>query len=151
MFADSPQQAQRAMAKLTLMDGKSMVASVKLSMSGKLSEAFNGPERFVDVITGDGQSMMINKSSIARAEAWEPPKAELNQRRRSSDKASFNPHLILGVEKTAGMEDIRARYITLVKAYHPDRFSALDLPQEMKDYAAAMQARINMAYQMLES
>jgi hypothetical protein len=36
-----------------------------------------------------------------------------------------------------------------VKSYHPDRFANLEMPQEMKDYASAMQARINMAYEQL--
>jgi hypothetical protein len=35
--------------------------------------------------------------------------------------------------------------------YHPDRYALLDIPQEMKDYAAAMQARINMAYEQIGS
>jgi hypothetical protein len=149
MFSSSSPQTNRALVKLTLSDGKALVASLKLSMSGKWSEAFNGAEAFVDVITGDGTQMMINKSHVLRAEAVDPPKAGLNQQRRSSDKSGFNPYAVLGVEKSSTPEDIRAAFVTLVKSYHPDRFVGLDLPQEMKDYASAMQARINMAYQQL--
>jgi DnaJ domain len=148
MFS-STSQVQRTMAKLTLTDGKSEIVSVKLPMSGKLTDAFNSTEIFVDIISGDGTQQVINKSVIARAEAFDPPRAGLNQQRRSSDKSGFNAYAVLGIEKDAAPEQMRSAYMALVKSYHPDRFVSLDLPQEMKDYAAAMQARINMAYQQL--
>jgi hypothetical protein len=148
MFSSST-QTQRSMAKLTLVDGKALIVSVKLPISGKLADAFNGTDTFIDIISGDGTQQIINKSTIARAEAVEPPKAALNQQRRSADKSHFNPYAVLGVEKTASSEDIRSAFVALVKIYHPDRFASLDIPQEMKDYAAAMQARINMAYQQV--
>jgi DnaJ domain len=148
MFSSSS-QSQRVMAKLTLTDGKSLIVSLKLPMSGKMIDAFNSSESFIDIITGDGTQQVINKSIIARAEAVEPPRAGLNQQRRSSDKSGFNAYAVLGIEKTASADEMRTAYLTLVKAYHPDRFASLDLPQEIKDYAAAMQARINMAYQQL--
>ena len=148
MFSSSA-PAQRSMAKLTLTDGKSLIVSVKLPLSGKLTDAFNSAETFIDIITGDGAQQVINKSIIARAETIDPPKAGLNQQRRAADKSGFNPYAVLGIEKTTTPEDIRAAYVALVKIYHPDRFASLDIPQEMKNYAAAMQARINMAYQQL--
>jgi DnaJ domain len=148
MFS-STAQSQRAMAKLTLIDGKNLIVSLKLPMSGKMPDAFNSSDSFIDIITGDGTQQVINKSIIARAEAVEPPRAGLNQQRRSSDKSGFNAYAVLGIEKTATADAMRAAYLALVKAYHPDRFASLDLPQEIKDYAAAMQARINMAYQQL--
>jgi hypothetical protein len=148
MFSSSS-QSQRAMAKLTLTDGKSLIVSIKLPLSGKMTDAFNSSESFIDIITGDGTQQVVNKSIIARAEAVEPPRAGLNQQRRSSDKSGFNAYAVLGIEKTASADEMRAAYLALVKAYHPDRFASLDLPQEIKDYAAAMQARINMAYQQL--
>jgi hypothetical protein len=149
MFSSSSPQTGRALAKLTTTDGKALMASVKLSMSGKLTETFNGNDTFVDVIAGDGTQMLINKSTIARVEISDPPKAGLNQQRRSGDKSGFNAHVVLGVDKNVTPEALREAYLKLVKAYHPDRFASIDLPQEMKDYAAAMQARINMAYQLL--
>jgi hypothetical protein len=137
------------MAKLTLTDGKQIYVSVKLPISGKLMEAFNTPDAFMDVILGDGTQCMLSKATIARAESADPPKASLNQLRRSADKAGFNAHAVLGVDKAAGPEEVREAYMRLVKSYHPDRFAGIDMPQEMKDYATAMLARINMAYQQL--
>ena len=42
-------------------------------------------------------------------------------------------------------------YFALQRRWHPDRFANLDLPHEMKDYAAAMLARINIAHDQLAS
>jgi DnaJ-domain-containing protein 1 len=147
----SPNSPQRSLVTLHLEDGSKTVVSVKLPLSGKLQEAFNNADMFLDVISAKGEAALIAKSRILRAEPADPPHAKLNQQRRSSDRSSFNPYTVLGVENTAGKEEIRAAYVALVKMYHPDRYALLDIPQEMKDYAAAMQARINMAYEQIGS
>jgi hypothetical protein len=142
-------QTQRSLVTLTFHDGSKAVVSVKLPLSGKLAEALNNTDQFLDVISGDGEPHFIAKSRVARAEATEIPKADLNQQRRSADQAQFNPHAVLGIKSSASPEEIRAAYVALVKMYHPDRYATLDIPQEMKEYAAAMQARINLAYEQL--
>ena len=150
MFSySSNDQAQRALAILHLTDGRKLPVSIKLNLSGKLTETLNNQDHYVDVIAGAGQQLFINKRNIERVEISDPPQAKLNQRRRAADKAVFDPHAVLGVASGAGKEDVRAAWLNLVKAYHPDRFANLDMPQEMKDYAAAMQVRINMAYEQL--
>jgi DnaJ-domain-containing protein 1 len=150
MFSSSSStQSQRALVILHLHDGKKLPVSIKLALSGKLADTLNNAEHFVDVIAGSGQQLFINKSSIERVEISDPPVAKLNQQRRAADKAVFDPHAVLGVASGASKDDVRAAWVHLVKAYHPDRFVNLDVPQEMKDYASAMQARINMAYEQL--
>ena len=49
MFSSSA-QTQRAMAKLTLTDGKNLIVSVKLPMSGKLTDA--APTRRLALLRG---------------------------------------------------------------------------------------------------
>ena len=146
----STSNVQRALVNLHLTGGTKQVASIKLPLSGKLNEAMNNADHFLDVITGDGQLQFIAKHAIQKAEIIDPPTAKLNQQRRDSDNKYFDPHAILGVTNAASREEMRQAYISLVKAYHPDRFANMDLPAEMKDYAAAMQARINMAYDQLK-
>ena len=146
----STDTAQRSLVTLHFSNGSKSIASLKLSLSGKLSEVLNNQDRFLDVIASDGQQQFVAKASIHRIEIVDPPKAKLNQQRRNSDRSQFDPHAVLGVESTVSKEQLRSAYINLVKSYHPDRFANLDLPHEMKNYAAAMQARINMAYDQLK-
>jgi DnaJ-domain-containing protein 1 len=146
----STNNVQRALVNLHLIDGTRQIASIRLPLSGKLNEAMNNADGFLDVITGDGQQQFIAKHAIQKAETIDPPKARLNQQRRDSDNKYFDPHAVLGITNTTGKDEMRQAYINLVKSYHPDRFANLDLPAEMKDYAAAMQARINMAYEQLK-
>lgn len=149
MFQSS-NNVQRALVTLQYVNSTKAVASIKLPLSGKLNDALNNPDRFLDIIDGEGQQQFIAKSSIQKVVVVDPPNAKLNQQRRTSDQLHFDPHAVLGVESAISKEELRIAYIALVKTYHPDRFANLDLPQEMKDYAAAMQARINMAYDQLK-
>jgi DnaJ-domain-containing protein 1 len=150
MFTSSSNsQSQRSLAILHMADGKKLPVSIKLALSGKLADTLNNAEQFVDVIAGAGQQLFVNKSNIERVEISDPPVAKLNQQRRSADKAVFDPHAVLGIANGASKDEVRAAWAHLVKSYHPDRFANLDVPQEMKDYASAMQARINMAYEQL--
>jgi hypothetical protein len=151
MFPKYTEGPQRSLVMLHMVEGKKAIASLRLSISGKLSDTLNNAELFLDVITGDGEQAFISKQAVERVVVVEPPQPKLNQQRRSSDKAGFNPYAILGIERTASAEDRRNAYLALVKSYHPDRFANLDLPQEMKDYVLAMLTRINMAYEQLSA
>ena len=142
---------QRSLVILTMADGRTLMASVKLAMSGKLADILNNADRYLDVLGPEGEQFFLSKDLVHRVAAANQPKAELNLQRRNSDQTGFNPWAVLGVSREASPDDIKTAYRTLVKMYHPDRFANLDLPQEMKDYAAAMLARINIAHDQLEA
>jgi hypothetical protein len=149
MFQQSTNTQQRALCNLTFADGKKAMVSVKLSLSGKLTETLNNPDQYLDVISGTGDAYFILKSQVIRIEIADPPHAKLNQQRRMTDKAQFNPWAVLGIENSSTPEAIRAAYLHMVKTYHPDKFANYELPPEMKDYAAAMLARVNLAYEQV--
>lgn len=56
-----------------------------------------------------------------------------------------NPYKVLGVNENATQEEIRAAYLQLVKKYHPDRYTDLDL----KAVANEKLVEINEAYEFL--
>ncbi|MBL8790461.1 MAG: J domain-containing protein [Rhizobiales bacterium] len=140
---------QRALVHLTLAGGKTMMVSLKLPMSGKLADGLNNAERYLDVLGPEGEQFFLAKDMVHRIAAADPPQAKLNMNRRSSDQMGFNPWAVLGVTREASPDEIRQAWLSLVKMYHPDRYANLELPQEMKDYAAAMLARINVAHDQL--
>lgn len=122
------------------------MASIKLPMSGKLNDLLNNTDRFLDVLGHEGEQYFLSKDLVHRVAVANPPKANLNLNRRTVDGLHFNPWAVLGISSSASPDEIKSVYRTLVKAYHPDRFANIDLPPEMKDYAAAMLTRINIAH-----
>jgi DnaJ-domain-containing protein 1 len=58
-----------------------------------------------------------------------------------------DPHEILGVEKGASPQTIRAAYQKLVKEYHPDRTATL--ASEIRELAEKRTRQINRAYEIL--
>jgi DnaJ-domain-containing protein 1 len=150
VFNSSKTNAIRALVAMTFADGRTDMVSVRLSLTSKLHDALNSADAFLDVVNGAGKQYFVAKSSIASVELIEVPKAgQMNMQRRTIDREQFDPYKILGVASDAEQDAIRQAYHAMVKAYHPDRFSALDLPKEMKDYAAAMLVRINLAYEQI--
>ena len=150
MFQSGKTNAIRALVAMTFADGRTEMVSVRLSLTSKLSDALNSTDAFLDVVNGAGKQYFVAKSGIASVELIEVPKAgHLNMQRRNADREQFDPYKVLGVGSDAGQDAIRQAYHVMVKSYHPDRFSALDLPKEMKDYAAAMLVRINLAYEQI--
>jgi DnaJ domain len=137
---------QRVLVNLTLEDGSKLMASVRLPMSGKLNDLLNNADRFLDVLGADGEQYFLSKQLVVRANVANPPKAELNMNRRTADMRGFNAWAVLGIANGSSPDEIKAAYRSLVKTYHPDRFANMDLPPEMKEYAAAMLARINIAH-----
>ena len=149
---DGKSKSGRAQVSVTLMDGTSKSVAMRLPLSNKLHDALNNAEPFIDVLEADGRQAYIAKHAIRRVEVIDVPRAnQMNQKRRSSDNAMFDPYAVLGIQRGASQADVKLAYHTMARTYHPDRFETLDLPREIKDYAVAMLVRINLAYEQLGS
>ena len=150
MFQNGKSNTARALVALTFSDGRTETVSVRLPLSAKLNDAINNGDMFLDVVNGAGKQYFVAKGSITKVELIEVPRAsQMNLQRRATDRERFDPWQVLGVQQGADADTIRQAYHAMVKAYHPDRFVAIDLPREMKDYAAAMVVRINLAYEQI--
>ena len=61
------------------------------------------------------------------------------------------PHQILGVEKTANLDEVRSAWMALVKEHHPDQLIAKGMPEEFVKNATDRLARINRAYELMRA
>lgn len=62
---------------------------------------------------------------------------------------SFDAFEVLGLNPTAGDDEIRTRYRMLVRENHPDMHIAAGMPPELIDIATAKIAAINAAYETI--
>jgi hypothetical protein len=112
-------------------------------------DAINSPGAFLEFVPYAGEPRLIAKSTIASIKLVGVPRApQLHSRSPHED---FDPHMILGISAEATWEEVRAAYLQLSKAYHPDRYSSALLPTEVADYLETMARRINAAYAALET
>ncbi len=59
-----------------------------------------------------------------------------------------DPYLILGIDKSATDEEVKAAYHSMARKYHPDNF---DDSNPLKDLAAERMQEINAAYEQIKS
>jgi DnaJ like chaperone protein len=83
------------------------------------------------------------------AEIFGFSQAEFARIRARHVAVADDPYLILGIGRDAPVEEIRHRYRTLVREYHPDRHIAAGVPEEMIDIATKRLQTVNEAYDQI--
>jgi len=129
-------------------DGHVLSGVCYVATTRTLHEELNQPGPFLDFEPYQGERSFISKSSIHRIARIDLPKADQLTRAAHFHDAA-DPYTILGVNRGAETRAIQSAYHALAKQYHPDRFTGLDLPAEMMQYASDMSRRINEAHAML--
>lgn len=131
-------------------DGRTLAGKCAIPPGRHLFDVLNGNAAFIDFEPFDGERAFIAKSSLRTVRLLQVPRGvDLPTRLRDLD--GFDPRGVLGVATAATWDEIRAAYLALTKKYHPDRYSSAELPQEVRDYLAAMARRVNAAYAALET
>ena len=134
--------------RLKIDDGEEQLVKLISNTHQSVIGLLNGADMFIAVEDSDGVVRVVSKSAIKSVEQlFTPRNDQLKRRLKQAD--SFDPYRILGVEKDADIETIRAAYREKATQYHPDRFASLNLPPEMAKYVDSMTRRINMAWQEL--
>ena len=146
---DNSLQQAAVPAEVSLDDGRLVKGNFLIASSRSIFEVLNGDGHFLEFETYEGERTLIARSMLKSIKIISVPSgANLKSRVRDSD--NFDPHMILGVSSDAAWDEIRGAYLKLSKTYHPDRFSTVELPYEVRDYLSAMARRVNAAYAALE-
>ena len=150
MSSDSfDQHAAKIPAILELIDGKRLSVMVITPRAQiKMAELLNRPNPFLEVETRNGDRLNIAKTALKTVKEIDLKNAQVAELK--ADKSSFfDPLKALGLKEGASEIDIRSAYLNLVRRYHPDRFAALNPPDEIEVYLEAMLKRLNAAYEIL--
>ncbi|MFM1814190.1 MAG: chaperone protein DnaJ [Pseudomonadota bacterium] len=130
-------------------DGAQEKGRLYVPIGRALQDCLNAPSLFLEFEPYGGERSFIAKAQIVSLKPIGVPKApDLHARTPRSDE--FDPHAALGVAPGCDWSEIRAAYVKRAKAYHPDRYSNAELPDEVRDYLYAVARRVNLAFEILE-
>jgi DnaJ-domain-containing protein 1 len=133
-----------------LAGGRTITGRAALGKGKALHRLLDGDEKFLFVDCFEGEAQFVAKAEITSV------KVIPTQRPRAlnlplPDASNFDPHRILGVQKGAPWDEIRAAYHRMTKLYHPDKFESVELPDEVRAYLVAMTKEVNVAFRTLRS
>ncbi len=134
---------------LKLTSGEDIRGKVSGGMTGKIADALNKPDPFINLLRPDGTSVLIAKAVVAQIETVEKPRTD-QLKRKMSKESSEDPYVVLGIGRTASLPDIQSAYHALARKYHPDHFSGREIPSEVLQYVSGMFQRITIAYNELK-
>ncbi len=127
-------------------DGTEVEGSILIPKLSDFSELLSACGPFLTFSSEDGEKSFIATGKIRTVEILGVPKVKpLDSRKRESE----NPYSILGVSTDATEADIKKAFHVKSKEYHPDRFMAVDPPEEIVEYLNAMTQAINYAYSIV--
>jgi hypothetical protein len=136
---------------IVLRDGQELHGKLVAPPGRPLLDVLNGGSDFIEFEpTGGGGRMMIAKSALQVIKPTNlPPRPDLWA--GPTEGSDFDPYAALGIKAGATREEVHDAYIKLAKTYHPDRYAAADLPQEVREYLSVMARRVNAAYDACQS
>jgi hypothetical protein len=136
--------------ELTLKDGEVICGRLYMPVTRSLGDELNAQSGFLEVEAFDGERSFLSKQSVVTVRSLALPRNDqLTRQMRQIE--GFDPHAILQVPRDADRDAIRSAYHRLVKMYHPDRFTGIELPPEVAEYLSAIVRRLNAANSMLQA
>ena len=146
---DNAPQTSAVPVEITLVDGTIVKGKLLVPVVKTVAETLNGSAVFIEFEPYGGDRSYLAKAQLAAVKPVGVPKAPaLLARLRDNDE--FDPYAVLKIARGAARDEIREAYVALAKAYHPDRYSNVELPREVSDYLAAMARRVNAEHAALE-
>jgi hypothetical protein len=132
-------------AEITLEDGRELNGKFNIPQGRSLTDILNGTLSFIEFEPFGGERIFLAKSALQAVKPTNLPGVP-NLAAALNENQAFDPYAILRIGRDAGVEDVHRAYLDLAKTYHPDRFAAVELPTEVKNYLAAMARRVNAAH-----
>ncbi len=128
-----------------------------IPMGTKLEEVMNDPNPFFMFEDATGDKLLVAKSAVikmtvsastrtAEESLEDAPPSAAALLDRLKQFSSANPYGVLGISPQADRQTISAAYHRLVRKYHPDRLSGMDLPPEMIEHAQRILTLLNQAH-----
>jgi hypothetical protein len=146
---DNVPDATAVPVEIVFSDGTQAKGKLMVPTTKTVGEALNAAGGFMEFEAYGGERGYVAKAQLASVKPVGVPKApHLNA--RLTDHNGFDPFVILGLKAGASRDQVRSAYFTLAKTYHPDRYATAELPEEVREYLAAMARRINAAHAALE-
>lgn len=146
--AEADKRRNQIPISLTLTDGTKIEGNIASSRDN-MTEILSDGNAFLEIVDLKGQSSFLSKKSITWIAERQMPKSG-NLKGKIKALSSDNPFIVLGIGVDADEREIAQAYQRLSERYHPDRLSKMELPSEMIEYGAAMQVRLNAAYQSIQ-
>ena len=136
--------------ELTFQDGTTLSGKAALPPTRGIHQLLDGNEPFLFIEVFGGESQFVPKATI-RGVKLIPQVRPGVLNLVPPDAAIFDPFQILGVEKSATPEQIRAAYLAKAKLYHPDRYAGVALPDEVARYLEGMVRQIYAAFRAIKT
>jgi len=131
-------------------DGTMLQGNMVIGLTSDLPRTLNGDVKFLEFEDMSGERCFFAKTALAQITPTDIPKVKKLDSGTDSDE-DFNPYRVLKIAPGSDAATVQAAYYKRAKLYHPDRFSAAQLPDEMARYAENMARLINAAFKVLSN
>lgn len=136
--------------EVQLDDGGTLIGKIHVAVTRSLADELNNTGRFLDFELAGGERTYLAKHRVHQVRQLTVPRTD--QLKRSIDQLeALDAAALLKVAPGSDREVLRDAYHRMIKIYHPDRFAGVELPQEVRDYLAAVARRLNIAHAMLQA
>lgn len=134
-------------ASIRLNDGAMLIGAINCGASGRIEALLAGANDFIEYVSKEGQQRFIARHQIASIE----PVGSVRAPVLPPVESDVDPFEVIGVKRTAKVEEAMDAFKRLVHVYHPDRWSADDTPFEFRRYAVEKLRQLHSAFTVVRA
>ncbi len=152
-------ETQKVPVHVVMRETGESAGAILIPFGSKLDEIINDGNPFLVFEDQSGARSFLSKAAVIRIDqsrpqgagadiADGPPSAEALLS-KLKQFASGNPYRVLGIAPDADRAAVSEAYHALVREYHPDRLSGMDLPAEMVEHGQKILTLLNQAHERI--